>query len=230
MSFRRKADFSIFCSERTLFVQPRQTRQWQVECVLFMIKNIIFDIGGVLYTNGTKIFREKLRLRYSIDEEKLHLELGEHGGAGELYRQGKISRNEFWQTVLTKFNLKESVDELENEWVNCYLPNRKVDEIISKLKDKHKLYYLSNSVQERVRHLKLLSTFDGGVFSHEVGVSKPDVKIYQMLVDKYQINSSESIYIDDKEKNLPPARELGMKTILFTNAADLKLSLDQLLA
>ncbi len=60
-----------------------------------MIKVIIFDLGGVLFTNGTKRFVDLLSTRYRIDKEKIREIMD--GEIGSLYREAKISRDAFWQ-------------------------------------------------------------------------------------------------------------------------------------
>lgn len=59
-------------------------------------------------------------------------------------------------------------------------------------------------------------------------IAKPDIKIFKLLMEKIQ--PSESVYIDDKEKHLIPAMELGMKIILFDNYFQLKNELAALLS
>lgn len=197
-----------------------------------MIKNVIFDLGGVLLTNGTRIFAEKLSSEHNLSFDEVLKEINDTDGAGAQYRTGAMSRDQFWQFIISKFVLEESSDDLENEWINCYELNQETANLIKELKNKYKLFYLSNSVKERIAKLNqrfgLTSFFDGGVFSHEVGVRKPDIKIYKIILQKYNLKSEETIFVDDKEKNLPPARELGLKTILFTSAEDLRTRLHEL--
>ena len=84
-----------------------------------------------------------------------------------------------------------------------------------------KIYFLSNIKEQSkeefttILQQKYLGDFDGGIYDLEVGVSKPDPEIYFELIDKYDLNPAESIFIDDKTENLSTAFDLGMKTILF---------------
>jgi putative hydrolase of the HAD superfamily len=57
--------------------------------------------------------------------------------------------------------------------------------------------------------------------SCDVGMVKPDKEIYELLVERLKENgvvSEETVFIDDKEENLVPARELGIETILFEDS------------
>jgi len=85
---------------------------------------------------------------------------------------------------------------------------------------------LSDNVKERVEKLNkehdFISWFEDGVFSHEVGVRKPNPKIYRIALQKAGVRANEAIFIDDIPQFLQPAAKMGMKTILFTNSGDLR--------
>lgn len=94
--------------------------------------------------------------------------------------------------------------------------------LIEQLSKRYALYYLSDNVKERVDALDskfhFLSLFKGGIFSHEVGVRKPNPKIYQFALNKCHARPDETVFIDDKQLMLDPARILGIETILFTSS------------
>ncbi len=195
-----------------------------------MFKLIIFDQGGVVFTNGTKKFVTDLAVRYGYPYEKVNDVID--GAIGTAYRESKISRDEFWKQTVAALELKESADDLEKEWIDGYelIPGTK--EIIAKLRTTHKVVYLSDNVRERAEKLNekfgFLSWFDDGIFSHEVGVRKPNLKIYQLALEKGNANASESIFIDDKLELLAPATVLGITTILFESAKQLEVDLKKL--
>jgi HAD superfamily hydrolase (TIGR01509 family) len=45
------------------------------------------------------------------------------------------------------------------------------------------------------------------------------MEIYKTVISRYSLDASKAVFVDDKERNLNPAKELGIKTILFTNQA-----------
>ncbi len=196
-----------------------------------MIKAIIFDLGGVLFTNGTKKFVDYLSKTYGYELEELKQLLDE--GVGTEYREGKISRDEFWKTVLGELDAIDiDVDRLEDQWISNYEPIEGTKELILELKKKYKVYYLSDNVRDRVEKIHnkhdFLNWFDDGIFSHEVGIRKPHPDIYQQILQKAGVEPDEAVFIDDKEVNLIPAKKLGMETILFTDPAILKQDLQKL--
>lgn len=184
-----------------------------------MYKLILFDLGGVVFTNGTKKFITDISARHGILPETALTVLD--GDIGTKYREGQIGRDEFWKLVLENLPLKDSMDDLEREWIGNYdlIPGTK--EIIERLRSKYKVMYLSDNVKERVDKLDerfgFVSWFDGGIFSHEVGVRKPNPKIYEFALQKGGAEPQEAVFIDDKPKMLEPAEKMGMTGLVFVS-------------
>lgn len=189
-----------------------------------MITTILFDLGGVLFTNGTKIFIHQLSTAYGIPEEKVKDVLD--GDIGSQYREAKITRDEFWRQVRESLHIKEETSVLEKQWIDGYELITGTKQIIEELSKKYKIFYLSDNVKERVNALDkkfdFKKLFQGGIFSHEVGVRKPDPKIYEYALSVSRSLPNETIFIDDKQKMLDPAAKMGMKTILFTSPEKLR--------
>jgi len=93
------------------------------------------------------------------------------------------------------------------------------------------LYFLSNMPEPYARELEqkhaFLSLFDGGIFSGDVKVSKPDARIYQQLQSRYGLEPSRTVFIDDIRDNIDAAAGLGWKGIHFTSAEQLALDLQR---
>lgn len=93
------------------------------------------------------------------------------------------------------------------------------------------LYFLSNMPEPYARHLErqhaFLSHFDGGIFSGDVLLSKPDARIYEALQSRYTLASERTVFIDDMPANIDAAQALGWKGIHFTSAAQLAASLQE---
>lgn len=195
-----------------------------------MIKAVIFDLGGVLFTNGTKQFITDLSETFHLDRDKVKDVLD--GAIGSQYREGKLSRDEFWTQALDKLQITADIDKLETQWISGYKLIEGTKEIITALAKHYKVYYLSDNVRERVdrinAHYDFLRWFEDGIFSHEVGVRKPDPRVYHEALKKAQVKPDEVIFIDDKPVNLVPAQELGMTTILFESPEKLRRDLSDL--
>ena len=91
--------------------------------------------------------------------------------------------------------------------------------LIAELKDKgYKLYVLSNMSREFINFLRqqeVYENFDGDVISCEVGVVKPMPEIYDLLLDRFALDPSETIFIDDRKENIEAAAQKGIGTFHF---------------
>lgn len=192
---------------------------------------IICDLGGVYFTDGTPLAAKKIAARYDLKEKEVYEVLDDV--LGTKYREGSLGVDEFWTLAKKELDLDEDSAILNDIWLSSYEKVPEVAAFLRELRESHKVFFLSDNTKERVGYLEgnysFLSDFDGGVFSHEVGVRKPDPKIYLAALDVAQTKPEECIYIDNKEPLLVPAKELGMRTIHFQNVEQFKKDLARLL-
>ncbi len=200
-----------------------------------MIKNIIFDLGNVVLTNdfqgnGLNDFVKEFRKHFNINEEN---EKKAWYMIWPKFETGKISENEFWKIFFTESGVKNIDIELAKSlWRKHQKPINDLFPLIKKLKKNYKLFSIANTAKEWFEYKKekyqLDKYFEEIVTSYEEGIKKPDVKIFNIAIERFQIKPQETLFIDDKERNLKPARELGFNTILFKNKEQLKQDLIKL--
>lgn len=187
-----------------------------------MITTIILDMGNVLID-----FRWKALFH-------------EMGLEGEKFNRMAAATvldpvwNEFdrgiWTDKMMEDAFIKNAPELEKEirlMMSDYFPGllRKFDYTdgwLDSLKAKgYKLYILSNFSEKAFRdcapELDYVSKADGAVISYKVNMIKPDPGIYRYLLDTYDINPEEAVFIDDNADNIAAAGKFGIKTILFTD-------------
>lgn len=195
-----------------------------------MIKAIVFDLGGVLFTNGTKKFIAYISDVYHVNKKIVEEVLD--GDIGSKYRTNKISDDEFWRLAIDRLGIHAGRDELEKKWIEGYELISGTKELILQLRKKYKIYFLSDNVHTRATQLNnryhFVSLFDGGIFSHEVGIRKPNPTIYHLLLKKACVKASEAIYIDDKYECTEPAAKLGCTTFVFESVDKLKEDLNNI--
>ena len=96
-----------------------------------------------------------------------------------------------------------------------------------------RILYLSNYSHKIMREcadaLYFLPEMDGGLFSCDYHMVKPDPAFFRLLIEKYQLDPARCVFIDDIETNLEGARAVGMHTILFENPAQAEAELDRML-
>lgn len=96
----------------------------------------------------------------------------------------------------------------------------------------YKLYGLTNwcsMVHKVMKKYEIFSLLDGRVISSEEHIIKPDVAIYNRLLEKYGLKPEECVFTDDKPVNIIGAQKVGMKTILFENATQYKRELEKII-
>ncbi len=130
---------------------------------------------------------------------------------------GRISSSEFWRSV--------GLDPmLEDEYLEQHRLSEGLLEFLDTMAGKRMdLWCLSNDVSEWSRKLRekfnLGRYFRGFVISGDVGVQKPDPGIYRRLMERTGRGPNETVFVDDRLRNIEAAAILGMNAILFKPAA-----------
>jgi 2-haloacid dehalogenase len=184
---------------------------------------VVFDLGGVLLDwSPTHVLSADDVEALDIDGAQRALDLGTPpGDVRERWRIANPAR-----TAL--------VDRYFDEWHRTVAgPNDDVVAILTRLRDRAVgLYVLSNFSGELFRQARprfaFLEWFDGLVISGDEGVIKPDSQIYRVLIDRFGLTPSRTIFIDDREENVTGARVAGLTGIHFRSAIELGSQLERL--
>ena len=197
-----------------------------------MIKSIIFDIGGVLMTDvPLRKIAEELSVRFSIPEDELHscLYPNEHWTRLTL---GKISENEYWEHFLKTSKINADKKELKDKVRTELRPIEETVEILPLLKRQYQLAVLSNHSREwsefMTKEYDFFSYFAQIIFSCDVGLRKPDPRIYKLALTKLGSEPEECLFIDDKKRNTDGAEEVGIRSIVLESVSKLRKKLFQL--
>jgi len=194
-----------------------------------MIRAFFFDLGGVVFTNGTKKFVEDIGKRFNLDKE-LVTEVMDRS-IGSDYRENKVTREEFWRQVFEKLHIDGDMNKLEDEWTNGYELIAGTKDIVLELAKKYQVFYLSDNTSSRVDSLDkrygFRQWFAGGIFSFEIGARKPNPQIYRLALEKAGVSPAEAVFIDDKAPFLEPAKRMGMTVLLFETPEKLREDLTQ---
>lgn len=196
-----------------------------------MIKAVLFDLGGVYFTDGTAKFLEILAVKTGRSKEELYLLFRE--GESLAYRRNELSGKEFFQSASEQLNSEISGKELNRLWVSQYTEVPAVRKIVEDLKSKGlKVAVLSDNVPERIDYLqnkyRFLDLFDEVILSYEAGLTKTDPEIYRLTLSRLEAEPVEAVFVDDREINLKVAQKVGLKTVFFTTAEALEKELELL--
>ena len=196
-----------------------------------MIRNIVFDLGGVIMTicqdEAIKRFKS-IGLKNVEDYLNPYTQTDIFGDIEE----GKISAEQFRAKLSELIGKEVTYEECKFAWLGYRqdVPLRNLD-ILRKLKAQgYKLILLSNtnpfmmswglSGEFDGNGNSLESYFDSLYLSYKLGVMKPNKKIFQYIIDNEKIQPGESLFIDDGERNINAARLLGFKTLCPINGED----------
>lgn len=196
------------------------------------VKAVIFDVGGVLSVPTHPVIknREKVSGVHDYIAEKLKIDSDSwFDSIDSVYADsiiGKVSKREFLKVVSKKLGISEKKLFLivKDSYYKKMKKNSKLFELAAKLR---KNGYIAGILSDQwalstelIIPYKDRKEFDFSIISTEVGVRKPDLKIYKLLMKRLKkidkrIKVSNVLFIDNREWNLIPARKLGIKTILF---------------
>ncbi len=192
-----------------------------------MIKTVIFDFGGVLTPEASLLaFGSLYAKKFGADQYKFKKAILENWFKA---RVNEISSKEFWEN-LAGF-LKTDAKALRKDFMNFFGFRQEALELAKELKKNYKIAMLSNQIEdwleEAIEKHGLRQVFDVIVTSYESRLAKPDLAIYRKTVEELGVKPKECVYIDDMKKNIPPAKKLGMKTVLFKDVEQLKKELKE---
>ncbi len=182
-----------------------------------MIKNLIFDVGGVILDDS--IFSRNISKKSTVNKPSFrNCLLGRMKVEDYIDILKKDGRSEFEDLI---FCLSPS-----NYEVNMPVISQTVELIYSLKKCGYKIYLFSNITEPTLAYLdkknNLNECVDGGVYSFIEHMMKPDVRFYDRLIEKYKLDKKETIFFDDKLKNIEVGNSIGIKSVQFNSAVDVK--------
>jgi len=195
-----------------------------------VIDQLLFDIGGVLGSNGwDREQRREAVTRFGLDAEDFQYRHEETVGA---FESGQISLDEYLDVTVFWRKRDFSADDfkafmygLSTPWPDSLEVVRRLRQSIRGRPRRVRLATLNNESRElneyRIGKFGLCELFDVFFSSCWLGVRKPTRQIYERVLGMTQADPAKRLFVDDREQNLAPARALGMQTIHFTNAETL---------
>lgn len=186
-----------------------------------MIKNIVLDVGGVILDDSafnrvvSKIPRTKDRPSFRkclLGNMDVYKYIDSIKGLGKVYEE--------YANVLLPTNYEESLPVM----------NETIELIYELKKQGYNIYIFSNITEPTLEYLKKNIDFeviDGAVCSYIEHLMKPDVKFYERLIEKYNLSKAETIFFDDKKKNIDIGNSIGIKSVQFNSVKDILENLEK---
>jgi 2-haloacid dehalogenase len=198
------------------------------------IKNVIFDLGGVLIDwNPEYVYLEvfngdREKMKWFFDEI-CTMDWNENQDAGYPLQQATEERVKLFPEY--------------EEWIRIYygrweeMLGKQIDGTVTILKQlidnpNYKVVALTNWSAETfpiaLERFDFLHWFEGIVVSGTEKMRKPFNEIYELTLNRFNIEASQSLFIDDNARNIEAAKKMGINTIRFNNPTQLKSELKSL--
>ncbi|TLX72126.1 HAD family phosphatase [Labilibacter sediminis] len=186
------------------------------KCIIFDLGNVVLDID----LNITYQRFEALGFSYSADYINKYKQSGIFGDIEE----GRISSDEFCERMKQQLHPNVSNNDIKDAWNALFLgykPER--IETILKLKEKFKVYLLSNTNAIHIDFCaynvpivgSLEKLFDKVFYSYKMGMRKPDKNIFEAVLNDIPFSAEESLFLDDSPANVEAAEKLGIESWLI---------------
>lgn len=191
------------------------------------IKNIIFDLGGVIYDIRYENIADKFR-SYGITEfEKLYSKASQTDTI-DLFEEGKISPAEFRDYLRTLSPVSLSDEQIDEAWnaILIGIPKERL-ELLGMLRLKYNIFLYSNTNQ--INYDKFTSelrekygfdifevTFKKAYFSQILQIRKPKAEGFKAILSEQGLNPEETLFIDDSPQHIEGARKVGINAYHLT--------------
>jgi glucose-1-phosphatase len=190
------------------------------------ISTVVFDFGNVLGFFSHRKSAEQLAAYTDMAPAAVQAHLY-GGGLEEDYEAGRLSTPVFMRMVRETCHLSCNDEQFAAAFADMFTPNPDACALVPLLKPHYPLFLLSNTNDLHYRQFRrqfatVLSYFDGLVLSHEVGVRKPDPRVYETCLRLAGRPAEECLFIDDMAKNVEAARACGWHGLLYRRGEDLR--------
>jgi putative hydrolase of the HAD superfamily len=188
------------------------------------ITTIVFDFGNVLGHFSHRKAAEQLAAYGGSAEAILAFAVAEK--LEEDFESGRLAPDAFANLVCDACRLSCTYEQFATAFGDMFTPNEAVCALVPRLKPRYRLLLLSNTnalhaLQFRGQFAETLRHFDSLVLSHEVGLRKPDRRIYEHCRKLAGRPARECLFIDDLSANVEAARACGWQGIVYRPGDDL---------
>ena len=182
------------------------------------VRAVFFDLGGVVIRTEYQAPREYLAERLNTTYEDLNRIVFE-SDTSRRASIGELTTEAHWEAVTRKVGRPASeAGIIRQEFFAGDIVDIELLDFIRSLRPRCKTGVISNAWPDLRQYLtekKAVDAFDALVISAEVGIMKPEPKIYQMALEKLGVTAPEAAFVDDTPVNVDAARALGMQGVLF---------------
>ena len=201
------------------------------------IKNIIFDLGGVIINIDYQKTIDEFK-KLSKEDCTIEFNQKEQSSLFDELETGRISNQEFRNNIREYYQLEATDEEIDAAWNAMLLdiPAERI-ELLRKLRHNHKLFLLSNTnaihliafnkiVQDSFGMPALDELFDKCYYSHLVDDRKPNASIFERILSENGLKREETLFVDDSIQHIESAKTIGIETLFLAPPLTINQSLD----
>jgi putative hydrolase of the HAD superfamily len=197
------------------------------------IKAIYFDLGGVIVRTVDHRSRAQLAAEFGMSYEEMDRFVFECQTAVDA-TVGKVTEQDHWLDVAHRLKCPEGdFPRLRDAFFGGDTVDQDIINLLRSLRKTHKTGLISNAwdgLRPWIVSQKFDDAFDYLTISAEVGVAKPDARIYHHALEKLGVKPEEAIFVDDVEKNVAASEALGMHGVLFRSSEQARADVKRLLS
>lgn len=187
-------------------------------------RTVIFDLGKVICPFDPRKPCRQLAENLQMESEDICRQIF-FGEPETLFETGKIDGEEFTRQCNAIMGSDFGSEEFRQIWTDMFDVDREVIEIVDQLRTQHQVMLLSNTNPWHFEHcdtrFSIRKHFDELVLSYEVGFMKPHARIFETALEKAE-TPGPALFIDDLERNVVAAAQLGITTLHYANVEQLK--------
>jgi glucose-1-phosphatase len=198
------------------------------------IRAVFFDLGGVIVRTEYQVPRQHLAERFGMDYEDIDkIVFGGANGSAARASLGEITEEEHWRNVMKILKLPVSdYQRVRDEFFAGDVIDHEILNFLRAIKPKYKTGLISNA-WSGLRNYIVRERFDDAfhhmIISAEVGVAKPDPKIFHIALDQLEVSPNEAVFVDDFIENIKACEKVGIQGIHFKDAESALQRLKQML-
>ncbi len=182
------------------------------------IRLIISDFGGVVCTFDYRIFCERLAQRVGRTvEQVLAAGFGDH--LQEDFETGRLSGRAYHRAMMARLEADVPYEEFVPMYGDIFTEIPATCNLLRRLHTRYPLYLLSDTNEIHFGYVRetveVLGLFDEFIVSHQVGVMKPDPRIYEEALRRSGLPATACVFVDDRPGNVEGAARVGMHAVRF---------------
>ena len=182
------------------------------------IKNIIFDLGGVILNIDYHLTVEAFEKLGVPNFETIFSQFNQSNLSDE-FEIGKITEEEFYKSLVELSGIDFSFLQFKRAWnaMLLDLPNSRI-QLLKKLSKKYRLFLFSNTNETHYNSFIIRAgddfdvIFEKTYYSHQFGRRKPDGDSFSALLKENDLQPEETLFVDDSIQHIESARKIGIRT------------------